>query len=217
MVTSADVLAALRTRFAPPEWLMFSEVRNATGYGAAMNRTADAIAMNCWPSRTYGHELHGVEIKTSRSDWLTERADPTKAAPFRRHCDRWWLATTPGIVRPDEIDGFGLMVLGTDGVLTVECEAPVLGSEPVSRAFLASLLRSASRADERTEAEAVHAALLRAPLRPVVRVEWMSHGRETGHRLHLSCGHVVAVGPAARKPRAARCLDCGDAANTRSA
>jgi hypothetical protein len=46
--------------------------------------------MSLWPSR--GIELHGIEIKVSRNDWLKELGDPAKADEIARFCDRWWVA-----------------------------------------------------------------------------------------------------------------------------
>ena len=44
-MTLAGLIAA---RYPPPEWAVFFEVSNATGY--ATSRRADAIALGIWPS-----------------------------------------------------------------------------------------------------------------------------------------------------------------------
>jgi flagellar motility protein MotE (MotC chaperone) len=137
----ADLCAALAARFCEPEWAIFFEVSNATGYGR--NRSADALAMNLWPSR--GMEIHGVEVKTHRSDWLREMRDPAKSSPIQRFCDRWWLAIDDEkIVQPGELPPtWGLLEL-KGAKLVVKVEAPKLEAEALTRTFVASILRRSS-------------------------------------------------------------------------
>lgn len=137
-----SIRSAIVRRFAPPEWACFFEVRNATGYGS-VTRYADALAMNLYPSR--GLEIHGVEIKTNRSDWLRELADPDKSAPVQAHCDRWWVAIDdPKIVQAGELPStWGLLVLH-GSKLVQRVAAPALAAPPLTREFIASLLRSAT-------------------------------------------------------------------------
>ena len=61
-------MALLALRYAPPAYAFFEEVRAQTGYAAG--GSADGLALSLWPSR--GIELHGFEVKVSRSDWLRE-------------------------------------------------------------------------------------------------------------------------------------------------
>lgn len=135
------IQTALTTRFQAPEWALSFEVRNATGYGS-VTRFADALAMNLYPSR--GLEIHGVEIKVSRSDWLRELKDPEKSAPIQQYCDRWWLAVDDAaIVKEGELPvTWGLLVLQKGGKLVQKIAAPKLESKPVTREFLASIFRS---------------------------------------------------------------------------
>ena len=69
-LTTDELQCRLEAKYPPPAWLTLWEVRDATGYGAS--RSADAIAFGVWPSR--GLSIVGFEIKSSRSDWLRERA-----------------------------------------------------------------------------------------------------------------------------------------------
>ncbi len=138
---SGAIRAALLKRFAPPEWALFHEVANATG--AQRQRAADAIAMNLYPSR--GLTIHGVEIKTARSDWLRELKNPDKSAPVQAHCDFWWIATDdPKIAKPEELPPtWGLLVL--EGARLVQkVAAPALAAPPIDRGFVAALLRNAT-------------------------------------------------------------------------
>lgn len=141
-LTSADIRLGMSKRWAAPEYAIMWEVSNATG-GAA-SRYADAIIMSLWPSR--GLELHGVEIKISRADWKREAADPTKAEAIARFCDRWYVHTAPGVV--DDLSAlppaWGLREFDGKIWKTIR-EAAKNEPEPITRSFLAALLR---RADE---------------------------------------------------------------------
>lgn len=142
-MTTAEIMVALRARFAPPAWAYIPQVANGTGrYGT---RIADAVAMSIWPSR--GLNLHGFEVKVSRSDWLRELKDPAKAEAVQPYCDRWWIvAGDKSIVLTGELPAtWGLLVpRGRD--LIAQVEAPQLEAKPIDRVFLAALLRRAAEA-----------------------------------------------------------------------
>jgi hypothetical protein len=139
---------ALLRRFKPPAWALLREVANATGGRA--RRRADAVAISCWPSR--GLQVHGVEIKVSRSDWLRELTDPAKSEPVQRYCDRWWVVAPRGVVDLDELPStWGLLLLQKGGNLRAEREAPPLDPVPADRAFLAALARSMHASVEAAE------------------------------------------------------------------
>jgi len=149
------MLAALRERYQPPAWAFLSHVRNQTGYGRT-TRTADGMAMSLYPSR--GLELHGIEIKVERSDFLRELKDPEKAAEILRFCNRWWLAVSdPAIVQPGELPPtWGLLVPKGKG-FAVKVDAPPLTPEPISRAFLASIFRNVVDISTRISGEEIAA------------------------------------------------------------
>lgn len=141
-MTEGELYAFLERRYNAPTWALFPQVPNATG--GRKTRTADAVAMGLWPSR--GLELHGFEIKVSRSDWLRELKKPKKSAPIQGYCDRWW------IVVPDrktvDIDAgelpqtWGLLVPRARALVAVK-DAPKLDPDPLERPFIAALLRRA--------------------------------------------------------------------------
>lgn len=140
----SDVVRVLRTKYAGGDWVLIPQVPDGTG--GNKSRTADAIAMSLWPSR--GLELHGFEVKVSRSDWLKElNGSGAKAHAVAKHCERWWIVATAGIVKIDELPvAWGLMVVNAAGDgMTVKKQAPVQSSEPITRKFLAGLLRAADR------------------------------------------------------------------------
>lgn len=145
------VKAALQKRYPYPGWALLEEVRDAAGYDAT--RSADALAMSLWKSR--GLELHGFEIKVSRSDWLREKGSPEKAESISRYCDRWWLVVSDeSIVKDGEVPpAWGLLVLhrasGRIHLKTVK-EAPQNPAvTPMSRTFLATILKRSM--DDRLE------------------------------------------------------------------
>ncbi len=179
-LTAADLFTLLQTRYSGDEWVILSEVRNAAGYDAT--RTADAIAMNMWPSR--GLALHGFEIKVSRADWVRELRDPSKADAFMRRVDYWWLVVSDAaIVHDGELpDGWGLLAPrgGGLGVVAEPAKHPAID---ISRPFLASLLRRAAR-------ELMPDARLAA-----ARREGVEAGRAAGH---LRNAHALATATAER-------------------
>jgi hypothetical protein len=139
-LTSNDICVGMSSRFAPPEWAIMWEVGEATGGGG---RYADAVMMSLWPSR--GLELHGVEIKVSRSDWRREAMDPRKAEAIGRYCDRWWVHTSPGIIQDlSEVPpAWGVREFDGAKWKTLREAEKRKDPDPVGRVFLAALLRRA--------------------------------------------------------------------------
>ncbi len=154
---AGDLLDRLRRRYPAPQYALFAEVGDETG---GRTRSADAIAMGLWRSR--GIELQGFEIKVDRRDWLRELKNPSKAEPIARYRDRWTIVVSdPDIVREGELPtGWGLLVpRGKDLVSVVE--APKMDPVPITRVFLAALLRAAHKVSplERAVAEARQAGI----------------------------------------------------------
>lgn len=146
-MTSAQLFDALVSAYPVAHgWVMLPQVRDATGAGSG--RTADALAMNAWPSR--GLEVHGFELKTHRGDWLRELKKPAKAESIFGYCDRWWIVVPElpskgdrsAIVRPAELpSSWGLFVVDASGRAGPSVLAPKLQPKPLDRAFLAAILR----------------------------------------------------------------------------
>ena len=130
-------------------------VKNQAGFDAG--RIADFIAVDCWP--TGGIELHGHEVKVSRSDWLHELKQPEKAEAFKRYMHRWWLVVpNASIVKPDELpEGWGLLTLSkwsdgptrTEFRLRAKTKAPKLKPDPLPIELLATLMRSTAKTSKR--------------------------------------------------------------------
>lgn len=131
----------LQGRFNPREYTLLAEVRDAAGFHAS--RSADFIAVNLWPSR--GLAIHGIELKSSRSDWLSELKKPAKQEAIFQYCDYFWLLTGgDGVAKMEEIpDAWGWLVIKGEKVHTMK-EAPKLDPRPCSKTFLCALLKRAS-------------------------------------------------------------------------
>ncbi len=77
---SSDVINLLRVKYPKEEGFVFLEqVANSNGH---VRRYADAIIMNVWRSR---FQIIGIEVKVSRSDWLSELKNPAKDRSGRSH------------------------------------------------------------------------------------------------------------------------------------
>lgn len=146
-----EVREAMRQRYCAPQYAFFEEVGNVTGFGCS--RHADAVSVSLWPSR--GLEIHGYEIKVSRQDWVKDLKNPEKADEIAKYCDRWWVVLgDPEIVKDGELPPtWGLMVMQKRG-LVQKVEAPKLEQVPLSRKFVAALLRRASESHDALVKEA---------------------------------------------------------------
>lgn len=93
--------------------------------------------------------FHGHEVKVSRSDWLAELRDPSKAETFRRHMHFWWLVVSDkAIVRDDLPDGWGLMVKSGTKLRALVKPTPNLNPEPMPTGLIGAIIR-ASHTTER--------------------------------------------------------------------
>lgn len=141
-VTAGDLISALRERFSDKSgWVFMQEVSNATG--SRISRYADAMAMGIWKSN--GIELHGFEVKISRSDWMRELDTLKKSSDFESVCHHWWLVSTPSVAKLEEIPvNWGWLKFGKTGRLTV-AKRPVLNKEcSLNYDFFAAALRRAN-------------------------------------------------------------------------
>lgn len=157
---STNVWNALRRRYKAPEWALFSQVHDKTGW--AHRGSADSLALNLWPSRNLA--LLGFEIKTDRRDWQRELANPAKAERFAALCDEWWVVTTPDVIL-DETElpaGWGWLLLPKRGRVVAKnlkvkrAATPKTKQPELPRAFVAALLRRAN--EDRDNAELIKAA-----------------------------------------------------------
>lgn len=143
MTTSAHIRSLLRARYQHPEWALCFEVANATGGNA--RRYADAFAMNLFPSR--GLAMHGFEIKVSKSDFKNEIANPEKSAAVQQYCDHWWIVAPASAVDESLLPKTWGWMRVDDTKLVIVKQAPELEAKPVTRAFMAALVRRANEVD----------------------------------------------------------------------
>jgi hypothetical protein len=154
--TQAKLVELLRVRYPSRSHALLPQVRSETGSGSRDVRTADAIVMSLWPSR--GIEMLGFELKVSKTDWRKELADPAKAEEIAQYCDAWWIVAPPGVVDVAELPKpWGLLVpSAARDCLVAAKEAPALDAKPLTKTFLASILRRAQEVvvpEARLEAE----------------------------------------------------------------
>lgn len=137
-LTADDLIALLRGKYPSNEWALVTQVGNGTGF--KVNRHADAIAMNLWPSR--GLAVLGFEVKVARGDWLRELKAPDKADPIARYCDEWWVVAPEEIVHPGELPlGWGLLAPKAKGLRVVVPAPRRAEAAPLDRDFIAAILR----------------------------------------------------------------------------
>lgn len=153
-ITSSMVKQAIAAAFAAPAFQTFFEVSNATGYG--IKSYADAVAMGVWPST--GHEIHGFEVKVSRSDFLNEMKNPAKAMPIMQYCHRWSLVCPANMVKLDEVPSTWGVYWFRDGAIRKARQAPILEAKPLTSEFVASLVRRAGDVDRSALNKAVNDA-----------------------------------------------------------
>lgn len=153
------MLDALATRYSAirqgtiaDRWVTAEHVRATLGYSKTQ-RICDFISADKYPGYPYGSSLafHGHEVKVSRSDWLRELADPSKAETFKRFMHHWWLVVSDAsIVRDGELpEGWGLIVLGKNGLLRAKVKAPRLEPESMPSDLVISMMSAASRTAHR--------------------------------------------------------------------
>lgn len=148
-----QTLDILLKKFPPNEYALMAEVRDAAGFGAS--RSADFLLMGLWPSR--GLDMIGIERKSYRGDWLSELKKPQKAENIYQYCDRWYLLTdNENVARIEEIPiNWGWMHINVDGKLKVIKEAPKINPIPISKSFLACLLKRSACKDGWVTAQSI--------------------------------------------------------------
>ena len=128
------------------------EIRYGKGYvlcaqvaphSGAMSGYVDAVVVGIWPST--GYEVHGFEIKTSRSDFLRELKQPDKALASR-YVHRWWVVAPPRCVNVRELPAdWGLLEV-RNGKLWKIKEAPK-HERQIPMHFIASIIRRVAKID----------------------------------------------------------------------
>ena len=143
-VTERMMLDSLHKRYSAAlgngrRYVVAEQVRSHASFDA--RRTADFIALDTWKSGRF--ELHGHEVKISRSDWLRELKKPEKAAEFIPYMNRWWIVVPDlNIVKADELpEQWGLLAFST-GALRAVRKAPRLTATPLTPSRFVALMRA---------------------------------------------------------------------------
>lgn len=147
-----DRYTAIRRGTISDRWVRAEHVKSSLGYFDG-DRIADFVAGDKHGGGYAGEKLalHGHEVKVTRSDWLSELRDPSKADAIKRYMHHWWLVVPDAaIVKPGELpESWGLLVPGSNGKLRVKVSAPRLTPIEPPLAFVLSLMASAARTAHR--------------------------------------------------------------------
>ncbi len=137
-----EAIDFLRTRLTTEGYEVIPQV--GSGTGAAYRRTADALAVQTWPSR--GIAFTGVEYKRTVADFRRELAEPEKADEIARFCDYWVILAPKGIVSESELPhAWGLWEIKNDKLYRTKQPEKQDAKAP-THTFVAAILRAAAKA-----------------------------------------------------------------------
>lgn len=196
-----SIIHRLRDLYPAPQWAFFTEVRSATGSNVEDLRIADGIAVNTFPSG--GLEIHGFELKVSRSDFLVELRQPDKAKRISRFCSRWSLVVpAPRKLIVSSLSelprGWGLIEIGTGAPVTI-VEAEKKQAVELDVDFIRSLLRAGSM-------QGAAGVDVGAPMVAISRPDL------SRTRVGLACGHAAPRPLEKKLPARVPCFACLDGA-----
>lgn len=122
------------------EWAVIFELRIGTGYGHWADKSIDAFAINCWPSK--GNRKIAYEIKRTRGDFLNELKQPLKRHPALMFSNEFYFVVPDGFVQPDELpQESGLIQVSENGIALVTHKAPYRDAYPCTWPLFASIAR----------------------------------------------------------------------------
>ena len=144
-MTEAEILDLLEKRYSfwREEWVFFRHVRVGAGWGLPWERTMDAWAMNCYPSRDF--RSIAFEVKVSRSDFLKELKDPGKRAAAYKVSNQIFFVAPSGLLKVAEIPEDSGLIVAKNGRLRQLKRAPCREREGLDVRFIVSILRQAKR------------------------------------------------------------------------
>jgi hypothetical protein len=174
-VSAHAIKELLEARYQPPEWFCQREVQ-------LNSRRIDVLAVNCWGGYGRLWQVHAVEVKVTRADWLRELDNFHKARQWAAVADAFLVATPAGLVRREELpEGWGL--LETNGrTLRIKVHpAPATPGDTLPRELVGRLLTRAREDAER--AIGSHNADLRRTLRAELAEEMAEKAAKVDERL----------------------------------
>lgn len=124
-----------------PEWAVFFELSNGTGYGR--DQAVDVFAMHCWASKK--HRRVAYEVKVSRGDFLRELQQPAKREWAMGISNEFFFVAPSGVVHAGELpEGCGLKEVSSTGkVLRTMRAAPWREAREFTTNEVAALVRAA--------------------------------------------------------------------------
>ncbi len=157
-VKAKDILNVL---YHPPTAaeVCFKELRWGAGYGGVAERRIDLFIVKTGPATT--HRATAYEIKISRKDFWKDVKDHNKQRGARLFADRFYYATPPGLVKPEEVPVWaGLMEVNpvpADGRwagVRIVVPAPVLDKERPSWGLVVAVARNVANWGKEMTAQA---------------------------------------------------------------
>jgi len=153
-MTQGEIAEIIRQRHLPPKWVFLENVRTRTGYSTTYGedldsqRYIDCFAMCLWKSGNY--QRIAYEIKSTRTDWLSELENPIKRAQAFLLSHQFWFVLAPGVIEKPgswwkKLGGAGIMEVTSGLTLYVHSPATKRQPFPMPETFVASLLRSACK------------------------------------------------------------------------
>lgn len=140
-MSNKSVWDLLSKKYPSSEYALMQEVSDAAGH--SRSRSADYIAVSLWPSR--GLAVNGIELKSYRSDWLSELKNPKKAENIFQYCDFFWLLTTDDtIAKIEEIPAAWGWLCIKGSIIKVMKEAPKQKPVDIGRSFMCAMLKRAA-------------------------------------------------------------------------
>ena len=146
----------------PPRYILADHVRQDANWA---NRTADCIVQDTWTGCSekrfsnlhLAYPIHGFEVKTSRSDWLTELRDPEKAQAFIPFVHYWWLVVPDkSLVKLDELpNGWGLLAIRGRGLGQIVAPSLNKSIQTMPHGMRVGLMRSVIKTQQPTHKKGI--------------------------------------------------------------
>jgi len=141
------IIKSIMEHYKHKAWAFITELRTGTGYGGHWVKYVDLFAINCYPSKA-NHKM-AFEIKTSRSDFLSEIRKPLKRHPALMISNQFYFAAPKGMLKPEEIpQEAGLIEVGIQGKVVIKVAAPMREAYPPTWPLVASIARRLNMAEK---------------------------------------------------------------------
>lgn len=148
-MNTPTVLKHLEQYHDPKNWAFFTELRIGTGFGKDKEQRLDAWAINFFTGKR--NVTVGYEIKTSKSDFISEIKKPKKRRAGLRLSNEFYFVVPKGLIKIEDVPPeCGLIEVNEDGFLEKTIDAPYRDDAIPTWLFVASIAR---RLDSDRQAE----------------------------------------------------------------